>query len=215
MIRLLLVDDHPFYRDGIREMLAGHPEVEVVAEAATGEEALAAADEHAIDIAVMDLALPGMTGLETTRELTARHPELIVLVLSMHGDDEAVMAAIRAGATGYLMKDIGVTQLVSALRALHDGHEVFSPGLLRPLTAKPIAPAASRAFPELTGRELDVLDLLAGDLDTASIARQLGLSGKTVYNYVATILAKLGARDRAEAARRARDAGLGTDPGRR
>lgn len=218
MIRVLLVDDHPFYREGIRAMLADDElGVRIVAEAATGEDALtaqAAATEAAqpFDVVIMDLAMPGMGGLEAIRRLTGEDPELPVLVLTMH-DDESVFAALRAGARGYLLKDAGIDELVRAVSAVHCGEAIFSPAVSRRLVAHfahaPIR-AAADAFPALTDRERDVLALLADDLGTAAIARRLGLSEKTVYNYVATVLAKLRARDRAEAAERARAAGLGS-----
>lgn len=207
MIRLLLVDDHPFYREGIRALLSDHPEVEVAAEAATGEEAIAAVAAHSPDVVVMDLAMPGMNGLEATRRITAADPTLPVLVLTMH-DDESVVAALRAGARGYLLKDAGIDELVRAVTAVHAGQAIFSPSAARRLVDH-ASTTPTAAFPELTGREQDVLALLADDLDTATIARRLGLTEKTVYNYVATLLAKLRARDRTEAAQRARAAGLG------
>lgn len=208
MIRLLLVDDHPFYREGIRALLADHPEVEVAAEAATGEEAIAAVAAHSPDVVVMDLAMPGMNGLEATRRLTTADPALPVLVLTMH-DDESVVAALRAGARGYLLKDAGIDELVRAVTAVHAGQAILSPSAARRLVDHAATTPAAAAFPELTGREQDVLALLADDLDTATIARRLGLTEKTVYNYVASLLAKLRVRDRTEAARRARAAGLG------
>ncbi|MBS1905154.1 MAG: response regulator transcription factor [Actinobacteria bacterium] len=212
MIRILLVDDHPFYREGIRSMLAaGDLGVRIDAEAATGEEALTSVAAARPDLVVMDLSMPGIGGIEAIRRLMLADPELPILVLTMH-DDESVFAALRAGARGYLLKDAGIEDLVRAIAAVQRGEAIFSPRVARRLVAHfADAPrSASDAFPELTDRERDVLALLADDLGTAVIARRLGLTEKTVYNYVATVLAKLRARDRGEAAERARAAGLGS-----
>lgn len=210
MIRVLLVDDHTFYRQGIRALVGEADDgVEIVAEAASGEEALQAVTNSSPDVVIMDLSLPGMSGIDATRRLTAEHQELAVLVLTMH-DDESVLAALNAGARGYLLKDAGVDELVRAVRAVHAGQAIFSASIARRLIAHTNTPLRTvKAFPELTAREVDVLALLAEELDTTAIARRLGLSEKTVYNYVATILAKLRARDRADAARRYREAGVG------
>ncbi|ALJ20432.1 response regulator [Microbacterium sp. No. 7] len=212
MIRVLLVDDHPFYREGIRAMLSDESlGVRIMAEASCGEDAVDLVAAQNPDVVVMDLAMPGIGGLEAIRRLRAADPDLPVLVLTMH-DDESVFAALRAGARGYLLKDAGIDELVRAVTAVHRGEAIFGPAVARRLTAHfATAPGipASDAFPELTDRERDVLALLADDLGTAAIARRLGLSEKTVYNYVATVLAKLRARDRAEAGQRARAAGLG------
>lgn len=211
MIRILLVDDHPFYREGIRAMLADDPEVRLVAIAGSGEEALALVEAEVPDVVVMDLTMPGIGGIEATRRLHATAPGLPVLVLTMH-DDESVFAALRAGARGYLLKDAGVDELVRAIVAVQRGEAIFSPATARRLLAHFAAAVPARptpVFPELTDRERDVLALLAEDLGTAAIARRLGLTEKTVYNYVAVVLTKLRVRDRSEAGRRAREAGFG------
>lgn len=213
MIRVLLVDDHPFYREGIRALLEGEPDVQLAGIAESGEDALATVAADPPDVVVMDLSMPGIGGIEATRRLIAQDPALPVLVLTMH-DDESVFAALRAGARGYLLKDAGVDELVRAVIAVHRGEAIFSPSIARRLLdhfAGSHGSGADDSFPELTTRERDVLTLLAQDLDTTAIARRLALSTKTVYNYVATILTKLRARDRAEAIRRAREAGLGSD----
>lgn len=210
-IRVLLADDHPFYREGVRTMFtAQEVGMTLVAEAATGEEAVALTQSAAPDVVLMDVTMPGIGGIEATRRITTAHPEVGVLVLTMH-DDATVFTALRAGARGYLLKHAGFEELHRAIVAIHHGEAIFSPEIARRITehfARPLRRAVE-AFPELTEREHDVLALLSEDLTTASIAHRLGLAEKTVYNYVATILAKLRARDRAEAARRARDAGLG------
>jgi len=212
-IRVLLVDDHPFYREGVRAMLDDPAYgVDVCGEAATGEEALERAVADAPDVVVMDLAMPGMGGLEATRRLVSAHPGLPVLVLTMH-DDESVFAALRAGARGYLLKDATVDELARAVHAVRRGDAILDRGVAARVIASAAASPARReaelAFPELTERERDVLALMAGDLPTRQIARRLGIAEKTAYNYIATIVAKLHARDRADAAERARRAGLG------
>lgn len=204
-----MVDDHPFYREGVRSLLADDEGIEIAAEATDGEAAVALAASGEFDVIVMDLAMPGIGGLEATRRILAADPSAAVLVLTMH-DDQTVFAVLRAGARGYLLKHAGVDELTRAITAVHRGEAIFSPAVARRLTAHFARPASSgELFPELTDRERDVLALLADDLDTATIARRLGLTEKTVYNYVATLLAKLRARDRTEAAQRARAAGLG------
>ena len=211
-IRVLLADDHPFYRDGIRAMLAAEDHgIVLAAEASSGEEAVDLAASEAPDVIVMDLAMPGIGGLEATHRIIAHDPAAAVLVLTMH-DDATVFAALRAGARGYLLKHAGVEELTRAITAVHRGEAIFSPTIARRLTDHFAQPTATNigaeAFPELTAREREVLGLLAQELDTATIARRLALSEKTVYNYVANILTKLRVRDRAQAAARARAAGL-------
>lgn len=210
-IRVILVDDHPFYREGVRAMIADQPGIELVGEAATGEAAIALAADTRPDVVIMDVAMPGMGGIEATRRITSTRPETAVLILTMH-DDATVFTALHAGARGYLLKDAGVDELLRAILAVHRGEAIFSPAAATRIAhhfAHGPAAAGPGRFPDLTDRETEVLALLADDLGTAAIARRLGLTEKTVYNYVATILAKLRARDRAEAAARARAAGLG------
>jgi DNA-binding NarL/FixJ family response regulator len=212
-IRVLLVDDHPFYREGIRAMLAAEDHgIVLAAEASSGEAAVELAAAGEIDVIVMDLSMPGIGGLEAIRRIVARDPAAAVLVLTMH-DDTTVFAALRAGARGYLLKHAGVEELTRAITSVHRGEAIFSPSIARRLTEHFSRPTTkgpgADAFPELTDRERDVLALLAEELDTATIARRLSLSEKTVYNYVANVLNKLRVRDRSEAGVRARAAGLG------
>lgn len=210
-IRVLLVDDHPFYRDGVRTMLAAEEGVEVVGEAGTGEEAIAwcaDAGSDAVDVVVMDLSMPGEGGLAAIRRLAAAAPTLRTLVLTMF-DDATVFHALRAGARGYLVKNAGIDELARAVRAVADGEVILSPTVAGLVLEHFARRSPSTAVPGLTEREHEVLALLADDLLPAQIARRLGLAPKTVHNYVAVLLAKLHARDRAEAAARARAAGLG------
>lgn len=208
-IAVLVVDDHLFYREGVKTLLATRPdEVDVVGEAGTGEEALRLAEALRPDVVLMDLNMPGFGGLTATERLTAAHPDIAVLVLTML-DDDSVLPAIRVGARGYLVKDAGVDDLVRAITAVHRGETILSrqaaDHVQRRLVQAPAGPP--RPFPELTDREHDLLRELLRGRNSQEIATALGLSSKTVRNYVSNILAKLHARDRAELVLRAREAG--------
>ena len=214
-IRVLIVDDHVFYREGVKTLLATRSEeVTVVAEAATGEDALRLAASARPDVVLMDLNMPGVGGLTATERFTAGHPDTAVLVLTML-DDDSVLPAILAGARGYLLKDAGVDDLVRAITAVHQGETILSKHAAdrvhRRLSQAPVLP--SRPFPELTDREHDLLREILRGRNSQEIASVLGLTSKTVRNYVSNILAKLHARDRAELVMRARDAGY-PDSGR-
>lgn len=210
-IRVLVADDHVFYREGIKRMLGDHAEgIEVVAEATTGDEAVRSVEGGGIDVVLMDLKMPGLNGIEATRQIHAAHPDLAILVLTMF-DDDSVFTAMRAGARGYLLKHADVDDLSRAITAVHRGEAIFSPAIARRLSRffTELASAGSPdLFPELTGRERDVLKLLSEELSNGQIAARLGLNQKTVRNYVANVLAKLHVHDRAEAAGKAQDAGL-------
>jgi len=215
-LRLLIADDHPAFRAGLRLLLESLPDlaVTVVAEAENGEQALEAAIELAPDVVVMDLQMPGLGGIETTRRLVRATPHVRVLVLTMFEDDNSVFAALRAGAHGYVLKGAGQEQLARAIRAVAEGESIFSPAIAtRVLQSFAQTGATQRplAFPELTERERELLDLIARGLSNPDIARQLVLSPKTVRNHVSNILSKLQARDRSAAIVRAREAGLGLD----
>jgi DNA-binding NarL/FixJ family response regulator len=208
-IRVLVVDDHVFYREGIKTLLAARPDhVTVVGEATTGEEALQRAASVRPDVVLMDLKMPGAGGLTATERLTAAYPNLAVLVLTML-DDDSVLPAIRAGARGYLLKDAGVDDLIRAITAVHRGETILSRSaaefVQQRLSAAPTGPP--RPFPQLTSREHDLLREILRGRNSHEIARNLGLSPKTVRNYVSNILAKLHARDRAELVLKAREAG--------
>ena len=208
-IKVMVVDDHVFYREGIKTLLATAPEqVSVVAEASTGEEALRAVASVLPDVVLMDLNMPGAGGLTATERLTAAYPEIAVLVLTML-DDESVLSAIRAGARGYLLKDAGVEDLLRAITAVHRGETILSKRaanhVQRRLDQAPALP--SLLFPELTAREHDLLREILRGRNSHEIGRALGITTKTVRNYVSNILTKLNARDRAEIVLRAREAG--------
>ena len=211
--RVLVVDDHPLIRSGLRVLLAEEPSVELVGEAATGEDALAAAATLAPDVVLMDLNLPGIDGVQVTRQLLTEHPHTKVLVLTMLEDDDSLRAALQAGARGYLLKGAGGDETVRAILSVAAGDAVFSaPVADRVLDAAappPPAATARQTFPALTDREHDVLVLLAQGHNNTAIAETLFLQPKTVRNYVSSVLAKLNVEDRIEALLLAREAGLG------
>jgi DNA-binding NarL/FixJ family response regulator len=216
-LRLLIADDHPAFRAGLRLLLESLSdfEVDVVGEAENGEQALAAAIELSPDVIVMDLQMPGLGGIETTRRVVAAAPHVRVLVLTMFEDESSVFAALRAGAHGYVLKGAGQEQLARAIQAVSEGESIFSPAIAKRVIDSFARTAVSErplVFPELTQREREVLDLIARGLSNPDITRQLVLSPKTVRNHVSNILAKLQARDRSAAIVRAREAGLGLDP---
>jgi DNA-binding NarL/FixJ family response regulator len=197
---VLVVDDHDLVRTGLRAVLDGDPALEVVAEAADGLQALAAADAQRPDVVVMDLQMPTMDGFESIRRLRAAHPALTVLVLTMFDDDASVFAALRAGAHGYVLKGAPRDELRTAVVAVASGQSVFGAGIagrVRDLLLT--GHSATDPFPELTRRERHVLDLLVEGRAVPAIARRLGVSDKTVRNNVSSILNKLHATDRAAA----------------
>lgn len=213
MTRVLLVDDHPLFRRGLRLLLGTVDGFEVVGEAATGEDAVTLAAELAPDLVVMDLHLPGISGMEATRRVTAREPRPHVLVLTLSDDDQTVFAALRAGALGYVLKDADETTMLRALAATADGEALFSPTIARRVLAYFSGLGTGppqHAFPTLTDREDEILRLVARGLGNSSIAAELSLSVKTVANYTSTVFTKLQVASRAEAIVRARDRGYGS-----
>ncbi|HXQ87208.1 MAG: response regulator transcription factor [Gaiella sp.] len=211
-IRILIADDHPLFRAGLRALLESIPDTEVAGEAATGEEAVEAAVALVPDVVVMDINMPGLNGIDATRRIVDASEDVKVLVMTMHDDDEAVFAAIRAGARGYQLKGAAQDETLRAIRSVANGEAIFGPGIadrLQRFLATPPALDPTQAFPQLTDRELEILQLLAERRTNAEIAAQLFLSQKTVRNYVSAIFAKLQVADRAEAGLLARAAGLG------
>ncbi|HWJ09796.1 MAG TPA: response regulator transcription factor [Nocardioides sp.] len=205
-IEIVVVEDHPTFRLGLRGRLELEPDLVVVGEASSAEEALPLISELMPDVALVDLNLPGMDGVALTRELTQTAPAVKVLVLTML-DDEHVFTALRAGARGYLLKDTEPTAIVAAVRTVAGGSTVFSAGIADRLLAHQ-AGDAPRPFLDLSLRETEILRLVAGGLTNAEIGRRLDLSPKTVRNYVSHVIGKLQAADRADLVERARNAGL-------
>jgi len=208
---VLVVDDHPVYREGLAALLSSVPGLVVVGTAADGLAAVRVAREVQPDVVVMDVQMPGLDGIEATRQITAEQPSVGVVVLTMSEDDGTVFSAVRAGARGYLLKGADQEEVVRAITMVAAGGAVFGAALARRIAeffaAGPTGPAP--AFPQLTSREREVLDLVAAGRSNSQIAAALYLSPKTVRNNVSNVLAKLQVADRAEAIIRARDAGLG------
>jgi DNA-binding NarL/FixJ family response regulator len=215
MIRVLVADDHPVVRSGLVGVLSSLDGFEVVAVAADGADAVREAVLHHPDVALMDLQMPGTDGFTAIRELARVAPAVRVCVLTMYDDDDSLFAAMRAGAHGYLLKGAEQDEIARAVRAIAAGEVIFGPAIaarvLHQLNA-PATQAPGSAFPELTARELEILDLLASATPTSAIARRLELAPKTVSNHVSNILTKLQVSDRTQAAMKAREAGLGQQP---
>jgi DNA-binding NarL/FixJ family response regulator len=213
-IHVLIADDHSLYREGIRKMLSVAEEIEIVGEATNGDEAITQALALQPDVILMDLKMPGVNGIEATRRILYASPRIGVLVLTMFETDETVFAAMRAGARGYLLKDVDQEDVVRAVKAVSRGDAIFSPAIAERLilyfaALKP--GTADLAVPELTDREREILHLIAQGHSNAEIAERLILSIKTVQNHVSNIFSKLQVADRAQAIVRARDAGLGLE----
>lgn len=213
-IRVMIADDHPVFRHGLRSLLSALPDIAVVGEAADGEDAVRLAAELDPDVVVMDLKMPGLDGVEATRRIVRRAPGAGVLVVTMFEDDDSVFAAMRAGARGYLVKGADSPDVVRAITAVARGEAIFGPSIATRVLGyltRPLSSQDERIFPELTAREREVLSLIAGGQGNNAIAARLALSPKTVRNNVSSIFAKLQVADRAEAIVRARRAGLGVE----
>ncbi len=217
-IRVLVVDDHPVFRHGLSALLSATEEVVVIGEGSTGLDAVRLAGELDPDVVVMDLNMPGIDGVEATRRISAAHPLMGILVLTMFEDDDSVFAAMRAGARGYLVKGADSPDVLRGIVAVANGEAIFGPSVaqrvLRYLT-RPLSAEDVHVFPTLTTREREVLSLMAAGHSNGRIAISLSLSPKTIRNNVSSIFGKLQVADRAEAIVRARRAGLGIDHGER
>ncbi|MEJ2352836.1 MAG: response regulator transcription factor [Anaerolineales bacterium] len=210
-IRILIADDHPVFRFGMRALLETEADFEVVAEASTGEEAIALTNQLRPDIVLMDITMPSINGIEATRHILEQNPETGVLIVTML-DDDSLVPAMRAGARGYLLKGADGEETLRAIRAVAHGEAIFSPSIaerLAELVKSSDPEGVESPFPELTPRELEVLTLISQGMTNAEIAGRLSLSLKTVRNHVSNILNKLQVSDRLQAALRAREAGLG------
>jgi DNA-binding NarL/FixJ family response regulator len=220
-IRTLIADDHTLFREGLRALLTAAPDVDVIGEAATGDEAIAQALARQPDVVLMDIQMPGghgtpgLNGIEATRRILHASPHIGVIMLTMLEDDDSVFAAMRAGARGYILKGADKSEVFKTLRAVAQGEALFGPAIAHRLMTffNALAPAPTSApslvFPELTEREREVLGLIAQSHNNAEIAARLTLSPKTVSNHISNIFSKLQVADRAEAIVRAREAGLG------
>lgn len=210
-LTILIADDHPLFRKGMRSLLEIMPDITFVGEAKSGQEAVEMALAHQPDIVLMDLQMPGGSGLAATRELSKRSPRTRILVVTLFEDNDSIFTALRAGAHGYILKDADEEEMMRAIRAVGKGEAIFSPAIATRLMDYFVATrkgAPSEIFPELTEREREILTLIAQGNSNAAIAEQLIISLKTVRNHVSNIYNKLQVADRAQAAIRARDAGL-------
>jgi DNA-binding NarL/FixJ family response regulator len=209
-ISVLICDDHAHFREGLRALLETSTEVEVVGEASDGAMAVEASMTLQPDLVLMDLTMPGMGGVEATRQLLAASPHIGVLVLSMVSDDDSVFAAMQAGARGYLLKGARKAEILRAVRAVASGEAIFDAAIAsRLINYFAAPPATAPPFPQLTTREVEILRLLTQHLTNPEIADQLGLTTKTIRNHVSNIFSKLQVASRAEAISTARQAGLG------
>ena len=212
-IRVAVVDDHPVFRLGMSALLGSLDAVEVVGDAENAAAALELIETTGPDVVLMDLHLGEDSGIELTRDVVRRHPGVAVLVITMQEDDESVVASMRAGARGYLLKGAAPDQVERAIRAVAAGEMILGSKVAARAMATVTAGRTSARvpFPELTDREREVLDLVARGFDNATISRRLVLSPKTVRNHVANVLNKIGAPDRSAAIVVAREGGLGLD----
>ncbi|GAC1436435.1 MAG: response regulator transcription factor [Ktedonobacteraceae bacterium] len=210
-IRILLADDHPIFRFGMRTLLTSMPDMTVVGEAATGEEAVQLVETLLPDVVLMDIHMPGMSGIEATTRIRIQHPRTAILIVTML-DDDSVFAAMRAGARGYLLKGAEPAETLRAIRAVASGEAIFSPGVAERVIhyfAHPaVSPTHGVSLAQLSEREREVLTLIAQGFTNTAIAERLVLSPKTIRNYISEIYSKLQVTDRIQAVLLAREAGL-------
>jgi len=211
IIRILMADDHTLFRDGMRALFGTLPDTELVGEAANGNEAIAKAEELQPDVVLMDIQMPDRNGVEATRQIVQTSPHIGVIIVTMFEDDDSLFAAMRAGARGYVLKGADQEEMLRAIRAVSRGEALFGPAIAARLASffNSSSSLSATAFPNLTDRERDVLNLLAQGLSNQEIAGRLVISVKTVRNHVSNIFSKLQVVDRVQAIIRARDAGMG------
>ena len=213
-IQVLIADDHPLFRDGMRTLLLAASDMQCVGEAATGEEVIVKAGMLLPDVILMDIKMPGVNGIEATRRILHTSPHIGILVVTMFEDDDSVFAAMRAGARGYILKGADGVETLRAIHAVASGEAIFSPAIARRLIQHLAAGAAvgsraaDQAFPELTEREREILSPITQGSTNPASAERLCLSPKTVRNHVSNVFSKLQVADRAQAIIRAREAGL-------
>ncbi len=214
-IRVLIVDDHALFRDGVRAILRAAPDVEVVGEAANGRAALQKAESLAPDVILMDIQMPDMTGLEATRQILGQRPGIGIIMITMLEDDDSLFAAMRAGARGYVLKGADKAEMLKSIRAVANGEAIFGPAIASRLAGffQKVSVAAQEkdgpeVFSELTAREYEILELIALGRNNQEIAGQLHIAIKTVSNHISNIYNKLQVADRAQAIILAKDAGI-------
>lgn len=213
-LSVLIADDHLLFRDGIRTLLLTAPDLVLAGEAETGDDAVRLAAQAQPDVILMDIQMPGINGIEATRQILYASPHIAVLMITMFDDDQSVFAAMRAGARGYVLKGAKHDEILRAIRAVGSGEAIFSPSVASRMSAffSIMRPAKlPQLFPELSDREREVLDLITQGYRNPEIAEKLILSPKTVRNHVSNILSKLQVADRAQAILKAREAGLGSE----
>ena len=209
--QVLIADDHPLFRKGMRALLMTTSDMVIIGEATTGQETIELAATLQPDVILMDLQMPGINGIEATRQICHTSPHIRILVVTLFEDDASVFTALRAGARGYVLKDAQEEEVLRAIRAVANGEAIFSTAIASRLIdffAAPRSTVAKELFPTLTEREREILQLIAHGSSNSDIARQLSLSVKTVSNYISNIFGKLQVTDRTQAVIRARDAGL-------
>lgn len=211
IIQILIADDHPVFRFGLRALLESQPDMVVVGEADSGEASIEMAETLKPNVVLMDVNMVGLNGIEATRAIVSENPKAAVLIITMF-DDETVFTAMQAGARGYLLKGAEGEETLRAIRAVANGEVIFSPGVAEQMTqffARGMKASIKEPFPELTVREAEILELLAQGLTNAAMAEKLFLSPKTIRNQVSNIFSKLQVASRSEAIIKARDAGIG------
>jgi DNA-binding NarL/FixJ family response regulator len=208
-IRVVVADDHSLVREGLRVLLSSVDGCELVGTANTGPEAVRESVMLRPDVLVLDIGLPGLNGIEVARQVTRAMPQVNILMLTMFDDDDSVLAAIRAGALGYVLKGADTDEIIRAIASVAAGEAIFGPGLARRALRQISSGPAEPAFAALTRREREVLELIASGLANSAIAVRLGLSPNTISNHISSIFAKLQVENRGQAIIRARSAGLG------
>lgn len=210
-IRVFIADDHELFRDGLRALVASASDMELVGEAATGDEVIARAAKLQPDVILMDIQMPSMNGIEATREIVRGSPRVGILMVTMFDDDPSVFAAMRAGERGYVLKGAKHAEMLRAIHAVASGEAIFSPAIAMRMMQffDQVKPASPQVLPELTDREREILQLIAQGYKNAEIAEKLFLSEKTVRNHITNIFTKLQVADRAQAIIKARDVGMG------
>jgi len=215
-IRVLIVDDHALFRDGVNAILKAAPDIEVVGEAATGQQALQQAEATSPDVILMDIQMPDMTGLEATKRILQTAPDVGVIMVTMLEDDHSLFAAMRAGAHGYVLKGADKAEMLRSIRAVAKGEAIFGPAIanrladfFRQVNAASLERDSAKTFPDLTDREHEILELIALGRNNQEIANHLHITSKTVSNHISNVYDKLQVADRAQAIVLAKDAGIG------